>query len=390
VLRTEVSRDADTAPLRANASGTMSDSEARLHALIEASPLGIVIMDLDGEPIFYNPKGAELHEIRDEKAGGRAWVEAIHPDDREQVVSSWYEAARARRPWSETYRVIHQDGEVIWVSGRAAPMVIDGRIAGFVGTLEDVTQRKRTESELEVRLAREQAARMDASKAIRARDRVLALVAHDLRNPLSAISMSASLLRDLPLAEGPRAQHLDMIQRAATGMDHLIEDLLDVSRMEAGRLAIKRSRVDVSELLFEMRDLFEPQARPQRISLECVIGQGLPPLIGDRDRLVQALSNLVGNALKFTPEGGRVVLSAHPRGGEVEISVADTGQGIAAEDLPRIFDRFWQVERASRAGAGLGLEIVKGIVEAHGGRVRVESVAGRGTTFHLFLPSSAG
>jgi signal transduction histidine kinase len=142
----------------------------------------------------------------------------------------------------------------------------------------------------------------------------------------------------------------------------------------------------VRALLDETLELFEPQARERDVRLVCALGEELPPPAGDRDRLAQVLSNLIGNALQFTPPKGEVRLNARQREDRIEFTVEDTGSGISPEHLPSVFNRFWQGERETRTGAGLGLTIAKGIVEAHGGEIWVESTPGEGTTFHFTIP----
>jgi signal transduction histidine kinase len=170
-------------------------------------------------------------------------------------------------------------------------------------------------------------------------------------------------------------------------MERLISALLDVARIEAGSFSIRHEHVDVRALIYETLELFKPQAHERELNISSEIPADVPPLSGDRDRLVQVLSNLLSNALKFTAAGGRVWLRAGTVDGAVRISVEDSGAGISAAHLPHVFDRYWQVDRLSRNGAGLGLAICKGIVEAHGGRIWVESTVGCGTTFHFTIPS---
>ena len=282
--------------------------------------------------------------------------------------------------------------EFVRADGRRVPVLIgaaflDGSTDRGIAVCLDITERRRAEAEREALLEREREAREVAERASRIRDEVLAVVAHDLRNPVHTIILSAGMLREIPLEEAQRQHRLGIIQRTAKGMEHLIRDLLDATRIESGTFAVRQARVHVRALLDETLELFEAPARERRIMLRCEVDDDVPPVLGDRDRLEQALSNLLGNALKFTPAGGQVRLSARVvAGGAVEIDVADTGSGIPGDQLAHVFDRFWQADRQGRAGAGLGLSIVKGIVEAHGGEIRVESVVGDGTTFSLTVP----
>jgi signal transduction histidine kinase len=161
-----------------------------------------------------------------------------------------------------------------------------------------------------------------------------------------------------------------------------------MARIDAGVFAVRKEPLDVAALIRQLVELFEPQALARQIELRADLHEGIQPVPADRDRLVQVLSNLLGNALKFTPASRTVIVRAAPCDDGVEISVKDSGAGIRKEDLSRIFDRFWQAERVDRAGAGLGLAISKAIVEAHGGRIWAASKVGRGTTFYFQLPSS--
>ena len=210
--------------------------------------------------------------------------------------------------------------------------------------------------------------------ATQLRDQVLGVVAHDLRNPLSAILMQASALkRQGPEPERRSQKPMEVIHRAATRMNRLIQDLLDVALMEAGQLTIERARLSAGGLIAEAVDMQRPLASSSSLELRVDVDPDVAEVWGDRDRLLQVFENLIGNAIKFTQAGGRITVGAASRDDEVVFWVADTGCGIASENLPRVFDRFWQATRAGRLGAGLGLPITKGIVEAHGGRIWVES-----------------
>ena len=226
----------------------------------------------------------------------------------------------------------------------------------------------------------------EAEQAIVAREETLSMVAHDLRNPLSTIAMAASSLLTVPMSEEQRTKQLSMVKRAADRMNRLIQDLLSISRIESGRLAVEASAADVTTIISEAVEMLRPLAAEKSCRLESEVGTGLPNVHADVARVLQVLSNLVGNAIKFTPHGGRIVIGAKRVGDKVLCSVADTGPGIPPEQLPHIFDRFWQANRADRRGIGLGLAIAKGIVEAHGEQIWVVSEAGAGSTFLFALP----
>jgi len=226
-----------------------------------------------------------------------------------------------------------------------------------------------------------------AQRATRARDELLAIVAHDLRNPLNSILLNATALGIEEQDVGPRGQKAGVaIERAAIRMNRLIQDLLDVTRVEAGRLTVEPACVSSSEIASESIEAQKSIAGASEIELRLEVAPDLPEVWADRDRLLQVFENLIGNALKFTAAGGRVSVGATRHGTEVLFQVTDTGSGIAAEHLPHVFDRFWQSTNAQRHGAGLGLPIVKGIVEAHDGRIWVESTPGQGSTFFFTLP----
>jgi len=221
------------------------------------------------------------------------------------------------------------------------------------------------------------------------RDQVLGVVAHDLRNPLSTILLQASAItRRGPEPERRSLKAMGVIHRAATRMNRLIQDLLDVTLLEAGQLTIERARLPADGLIDEAVDLQKPLASSASLELRVEVGPDVAAVWGNRDRLLQVFENLIGNAIKFTRPGGRITAGATSRGDEVVFSVADTGCGIPSEDLPRVFDRFWQATRRGSEGAGLGLPITKGIVEAHAGRIWVESTPGRGSTFFFTIPTA--
>ncbi|HEX2779721.1 MAG TPA: ATP-binding protein, partial [Gemmatimonadaceae bacterium] len=238
-------------------------------------------------------------------------------------------------------------------------------------------------------LALENARLYEAERqATRARDEVLAIVSHDLRNPLHTILLGAGAASEL-LPDGLPAvrSSLEMVRRAAHRAERLIRDLLDITRIESGHLELDRAAVPVAELLAEAAESAAPRAREARITLGIDQQSDGQMVSVDRHRALQVLDNLLSNALKFTPAGGQVRIGARLIGGEETFWVADSGPGIPAEQQQFLFRRFWQSRRADRRGIGLGLTIAKGVVDAHGGRIWVESAAGKGTTFWFTLPA---
>ena len=236
------------------------------------------------------------------------------------------------------------------------------------------------------RLVAEAEKREDAlHQTVKQRDEVVSIVSHDLRNPLGVVAGAADTLIELPLDREERERQATIIARSASRMSRLIEDLLDVSRIEAGAFVVRPSAEEPISVLEEIRDMFEVQAEEAEVAR--AVGPVCDVLVRmDHDRVVQALANLVDNALRFTPEGGVVTLSGEVLDQEtVSLSVSDTGVGLTQDALDNLFSRFWQAEGDRKGRAGLGLAIVKGVIEAHGGEVRVESDPGVGSTFHLVL-----
>ena len=231
-----------------------------------------------------------------------------------------------------------------------------------------------------------------AQRANRARDEVLGVVSHDLRNPLSAISMVASVLVNYPPDDRDALRGLyEAIGESAELMGRMIQDLLDVSSIEAGRLSLERRAEPVPPIVERAVQMFEGVAASHGISLSHSLEADVPPVNADAERVLQVLANLMSNAVKFTPEGGRIDLAVHRTGEEVEFAVTDTGPGIPPEDVDHIFDRYWHARRTARTtGSGLGLAIARGLVEAHGGRIRVESTIGKGSAFRFTIPIAKG
>jgi PAS domain S-box-containing protein len=224
-----------------------------------------------------------------------------------------------------------------------------------------------------------------ARQATHERDHALGVVSHDLRNPISAIGMSArALLASLPPAETAKRELVQNIMASQDLTQRMIRDLLDVASIQMGRLSVERRTEALLPILERAMALFVREAEDRDIVLTLASDQALPHVSGDPERLLQVLSNLVANALRFTERGGRVTIAARPIGDEVEVSVTDTGAGIPAANMPRIFERYWTVRgNAPKGGTGLGLAIARSIVEAHGGRIWAESEVGKGSSFRF-------
>ena len=277
----------------------------------------------------------------------------------------------------------------------AVPLVSRGQTLGVILTAAAVgTLFKQEDAALVSELSRHGSLAIDnarlyqeSQQAVQAREEVLAIVSHDLRNPLNAVMLAASLLQTSDKIAPDDSEQLEIIDISAKRMQRLIEDLLDVTRLEGGKqLPIDPAPLDVQSLFGETYELFKSQAVTGSITLQCHASKDVPPVYADRHRVLQVLSNLIGNAMKFTPPGGMITCRAESEDGKVLITVADSGPGIPRENLGDIFNPYWQAKRTARLGAGLGLPIAKGIVESHGGKIWVESEPGSGTKFFFTLP----
>lgn len=228
----------------------------------------------------------------------------------------------------------------------------------------------------------------EARAAVRAREEVVAVVSHDLRNPINAVLIAATVLDEFSGEQMDSAsrKQVGVIRRSAEQMNALVQDLVEVAAFESGEMPMQRRSVLPGVLLGAAEEMFAPIATERGVSLACEAEGELPAVWADYGRVLQLFSNLLGNALKYTPQGGAVEIGAARAGGSVRFWVRDTGQGIEREHLPHLFDRFWQARRGQGAGAGLGLAISRSIVQGHGGQIWVESDPGQGSTFQFTIP----
>ena len=274
------------------------------------------------------------------------------------------------------------------------PLRARGRTLGAMALVTDESSQRHYDQD-DLKLARELASRAamlvdnarlyaHARAAIRARDDMIAVVSHDLRSPLQSISSAATLL-EFENGSGSADRSLQAIKLATAQMDRLLHDLLDLSLIDAGQLTVTKELMETGTLVEEARTMFEPLAGEKSITLDCSVEAGLPRVRVDRNRMQQALANLLGNALKFVPAGGRIALTARRDGDRLRIAVSDSGPGISDDDIGRVFDRFWRADRRKERGIGLGLTVAQGIVQAHGGEIGVESRKGEGSTFYILL-----
>ena len=280
---------------------------------------------------------------------------------------------------------------------RISPLTRDGRVIGTLTIIEDVTERVAREAELQAQieartrvLASEKLARSEAERANRLKDEFLATISHEIRNPLNAIMGWAHMLRVGKLNEANTERAVETIYRNAKSQSQLVADLLDVSRIISGKLRLDVRTVDLIYIVNAAIDSIRPAADAKNIRLQTMLDPAAGPISGDADRLQQVVWNLLTNAVKFTPKNGQIQVKVQRVDSHVEIVVSDSGVGISKEFLPYVFDRFRQADASTtriHGGLGLGLSIVRQLVDLHGGSVSVESEGeGKGTTFTITLP----
>jgi PAS domain S-box-containing protein len=373
-------------------SHALTEREGRLQTYFDLSLVGTAILTRAGGWLEVNEELCRMlgyeREVLLRTPRAHLIPEAERTADREQYAA----ALRGDHACvSREARLIRRDRGTIEaiVSVRALPGPLGERDHLMV-VVQDVTDRRRAEREREALLAGEQAARRVAEAASRAKDEFLAVASHELRTPLTGILGWASLLREDDLEADQRQRGIDSIERNARSLSQLIDDLLDVSRIVSGKVKLDVRPVRMGGVVEAAVESMRPAALAKGIALRLTVDDEVVRVLGDPDRLQQVVWNLIANAIKFSDAGGEVEVSVRPMAGQVVTRIRDTGQGIDADLLPHVFERFWQADtRTSRAhgGLGLGLAIVRHLVELHGGTVRAESAgAGQGSAFTVSLP----
>lgn len=367
---------------------TAETRAAELAAVIESIPDAVLVGDAGG---FRHANAAALTllgtrsvaDLNQRLNGPGEDIAILQPATGEVV-------PREQRPFTRALRGQTVNEEVAVRIGRdagnlvlrvaAAPVRLGNRVAGAVIVGTDVTGQKRASQE-------RQRIFEQAQQAVADRDHILAVVSHELRNPLNTVGMAAAILKDMvPLPDAGR-KSIASILRATARMNRMIQDLLDVSVIQGGRLAIDPRPLDVNPMVQEAVEAFESEAAERGLTLGVEVEPRLPLVRADRDRLFQALANLVGNALKATTQGGVVIGARTLDEGEVVFSVRDSGPGIPEELQGRLFEPYWRGQSTYK-GAGLGLAITRGVIEAHDGRIWLESAPGAGTTFFFTVPKA--
>ena len=361
----------------------------QLAAIVEGSEDAIVGKTLDGVITSWNRGAERMFGYTAGEVVGRLITVIIPPERLDEEVDLLTRLRRGEGVHYETVRV-RKDGGRLDISLTVSPVRdTAGQIIGASTIARDITERQRVQRERAELLAREQTVRAQAEAATRAKDQFVAILSHELRTPLTAMLGWTRILRTQKLDPATAARALEVIERNTVLQARLIEDLLDVSRIVAGTLHLEARPVMVAPAVEAALAPMQPAAEAKGVVLKSALDEKAGPVRGDPARLQQIVWNLVSNAIKFTPSGGRVDVRLARLGSAVELSVSDTGKGITAEQLPHIFGRFSVANASTRAqgGLGLGLAIVRHLVELHGGAVQAESAGpGQGATFTVTLP----
>jgi PAS domain S-box-containing protein len=379
---------------RKRAEEALAHSEERFRTLSASAPIGIFETDLEGRCRYVNPRWEAItgQPLRDSLGDG--WSAILPEPDRDAVVARWEATVAAGETWVFEGPLRMAGGVIGWASVRAEPLRgADGRITGYVGTVEDATARRRAEQERAELLEKERTARAAAQEASQAKDQLLAVLSHELRNPLAAILTAGELLHRIVSGEDWRVHRaVDAVLRNTHLQTRLVNDLLDLSRATRGKMQLHRAPVELAAVVGAAVQAYRTEADQAGQLLELQVQSGLW-VDGDADRLQQVVMNLISNSIKYSAPGGRVTVSLAREGASDgttgRIVVEDSGRGIDPSRLPRLFEMFQQGEVGGhrQPGLGIGLALVKSITDLHGGRVGGESEgAGRGSRFTVELP----
>jgi len=390
----------------------LDKASERLKLALDAARLGDWSWDAHTDRVTLSETAADLFGIPPGEQ--MTWTQLrslLHVDDRERAKLAVEQAIANHTDYDIEYRVNRDDNSVVWVSAKGRGVYAEGIITGMIGFVQDVSARKKNEEMLReqadalrtlnevaqrARAQAEQAAAQNerlyrqAEESSRLKEEFLATISHELRTPLSAILGWAKMLRLGQLSPENSAKALDTIERNARAQAQLVDDLLDVSRIITGKLRMDVRPADPNSFIDAAVEAVKPAADAKGVRMQKVVDTGPISIPGDPVRLQQVVWNLLSNAIKFTPRGGRVQIRSERVNSHLEIVVSDTGQGISPDFLPHVFDRFRQADQKTsrqHGGMGLGLAIVRHLVEMHGGSVRANSEGdGKGATFTVMLP----
>jgi PAS domain S-box-containing protein len=353
-------------------------SERLYRAIGESINYGIWVCEASGKNIYASDSFLKLVGLTQEECSEFGWSKVLHPDDLEATMAAWEECVRAGTFWEREHRFLGVDGKWHYILARGVPIRDDnGEILCWAGINLDISALKQTEQALQ--------------EADRRKDEFLAMLAHELRNPLAPIRNAVQVMRVMSPPDPQLHWARDVIDRQVEDLTHLVDDLLDVSRITQGKVTLKKERVDLESVVARAVETSRPLIDARKHQFEMTLPPESVQLEGDLTRLGQVVSNLLNNAAKYTEEGGKIWLAAEREGDDLVLRVKDTGMGIPAEALPHVFDLFSQADRSldrSQGGLGIGLTLVRSLVEMHGGKVEALSDGpGRGSQFTVRLPA---
>ncbi len=358
----------------------------------ESAEIGLWSWDLTDNSVYSSPKCNELFEMAAfDMMNYNSFVEIVHPEDRQRVERVLLDSQKQGTEYNEQFRVIYSDATIEWISARGKTFLDTvGNPQKMMGVVRKITEQKAAESDLASVYDRERKARDEAEEANRSKDFFLAFVSHELRSPLNAILGWSKILLSKKVDDETQKNALETIERSARSQAKLINDLVDSARITSGKLSLELCPANLFEIINSVYQTQKPTAEAKNISLELNYAKEKIPVFGDINRLQQVFNNLISNSLKFTPEGGRVSIDIETLQTSVSVCISDNGQGIEQDSLPNIFRQFSQGEEKltqDKGGLGLGLSIVKILVEKHKGIVKAESEGiGLGSAFTVELP----
>lgn len=394
-LVARVRSNLELAGVRRAAGAALRESEARFRNMADHAPVMMWVTDAAGHCTYLNRGWYEFTGQRQEQALGFGWLDATHPDDRAEAERVFLEANAARLPFRIEYRLRRADGAYRWAIDAAAPRFTQqGEYLGYVGSVIDITERKEAEEllqELNAQLARRVS---EAGEQDRRKNEFLATLAHELRNPLAPLRSGVELMKRMGAAQPQRTPEiLAMMERQLSHMVRLIDDLMDIARVSRGKVELRRERVALASVIQSAVEASRPLMDRSGHTLTVDAPRQPVWLHGDPTRLSQVLGNVLNNAAKYTPAGGRVALRASLVGATVVLEVTDNGVGIPPELASQVFELFVQGPQtvaSAQGGLGIGLSLVRKLVEMHGGLVELQSAgAGQGTTVRITLPTLA-
>jgi PAS domain S-box-containing protein len=386
---------ADRTEALSKAMAELKISEKQFRLIADLSPVHLFRAGPDGDATFLSPGFLSMTGLSRDQALGFGWIESVHPDDRERLMEAWHEALRSHVIFQAEFRFRLLTGEARWYRARVVPDRDDaGNVCGWVGAAVDLHELHLALDERAAALAKAEGARRLAEEASQLKDEFLATASHELRTPLNAIVGWVHILQSgAPLNDEQRRQAVNAIDRNAKSQTRLIEDLLDVSRMIQGRVSLTVSAIDLRPVIEAAVDTIRHSAAAKDITIDVDLPPETIAVIGDAHRLQQVTWNLLANAIKYTSRGGHVDVSLARERGRAVVRVKDSGEGIDPSFLPHVFEPFRQGASSfsTRSGLGLGLAIVRRLVDLHGGRIAAESGGpGRGATFTVSLPLAHG